>query len=114
MSEDIKSVGDFHLATAKILTSNGTVLDLKKSSNIVAINLHEDVQRNSILGEILLEDAAGFVNEGPIIGQEYLQLKLQTPSLKGEMEIIDFTKNVFVINSIQIGQKLVIKYLYTY
>ena len=117
MSEDIKSVGDFHLATAKILTSNGTVLDLKKSSNIVAINLHEDVQRNSVLGEILLEDAAGFVNEGPIIGQEYLQLKLQTPSLKGEMEIIDFTKNVFVINSIQnrteVGNK-VSMYLLTF
>ena len=101
MSGGIKSVGDFDLATAKIITSNGTVINLKEGSHIVAINLFEDIQRNAISGEILLEDSAGYVNEAPIIGQEYLQLKIQTSSLKDEMDIIDFTKNVFIINSIQ-------------
>ena len=56
--------------------------------------------RNSIAGEILLQDSGGFVSEGPIIGQEYLRLKIQTPSLTNERDIIDFTKNVFVINSV--------------
>ncbi len=96
---EIRSVGDFNLATAEIITSAGLKINIKP--NIAHINLFEDITKNSIAGEILLQDSAGFVSEGPIIGQEYLILKIQTPSLKNERDIIDFTKNVFVINSVQ-------------
>tara|TARA_B100001769_G_C22058467_1_gene569166 strand:+ start:27 stop:1355 length:1329 start_codon:yes stop_codon:yes gene_type:complete len=65
------------------------------------INLFEDIRKNSISGEILLQDSAGYVSEGPIIGQEYFRLKIQTPSLVDERDIINFTENVFVINSVQ-------------
>ena len=98
MSE-IRAVGDFKLATAEIITSAGSKLNIK--SNIAQINLFEDIQRTSVSGEILLQDSAGFVSEGPIVGQEYLRLKIQTPSLTNESEIIDFTENVFLINSVQ-------------
>ena len=98
MSE-IRAVGDFNLATAEIITSAGLKINIK--SNIGHINLFEDIQRSSVSGEILLQDAAGFVSEAPIIGQEYLRLKIQTPSLTNKSDIIDFTENVFLINSIQ-------------
>ena len=64
------------------------------------INLFEDIQKTALAGEILIQDSAGFVSEAPIIGQEYLRLKIQTPSLTNEEDIIDFTKNLFVINSV--------------
>ena len=98
MSE-IRAVGDFKLATAEIITSAGLKVNIK--SNIVHINLFENIQRSAISGEILIQDAAGFVSEAPIIGQEYLRLKIQTPSLTKESEIIDFTENVFLVNSVQ-------------
>jgi len=117
MSKGIKSVGDFDLATAKLITSAGLTIDLKKGSHIVAINLFEDIQRNAISGEIMLEDSAGYVSEAPIIGQEYLQLKIQTSSMKDDTDIINFTENVFVVNSIQnrgeVGNK-VSMYLLTF
>ena len=78
MSE-IRAAGDFNLATAEIITSAGLKINIK--SNIGHINLFEDIQRSSVSGEILLQDAAGFVSEAPIIGQEYLRLKIQTPCL---------------------------------
>ena len=96
---EIRSVGDFNLATAEIITSAGLKINIKP--NISHINLSEDITKNSIIGEILLQDSAGFVNEGPIIGQEYLRLKIQTPSLTHERDIINFTENIFVINSVQ-------------
>ena len=87
MSNDfIRSAGDFHI---------------NKNNNIAHIKLFENIQQNSITGEILLHDSAGYVSELPIIGQEYLKLKIQTPSINHEVNIIDFTKNVFVINSVQ-------------
>ena len=96
---EIRSVGDFKLATAEIITSAGIKINIKP--NIMQINLFEDIRKNSIAGEILLQDSAGYVSEGPIIGQEYFRLKIQTPSLTNERDIIDFTENVFVINSVQ-------------
>ncbi len=98
MSE-IRSVGDFSLVTAELITSAGATLNIKP--NIVHINLYEDILSNSLAGEIMLQDSAGFVSEAPIIGQEYFKLKIQTPSLTKEEDIIDFTKNVFVINSVE-------------
>ena len=96
---EIRAVGDFNLATAEIITSSGAKINIE--SNIVQMDLFEDIESNSLAGEILLQDSAGFVSEGPIIGQEYLRLKIQTPSLRNEEDIIDFTENVFVINSVQ-------------
>ena len=96
---EIRSVGDFNLATAEIITSAGIIIDIKP--NIVHINLFEDIQKNSLSGEIMMQDSAGYVSEAPIIGQEYFKLKIQTPSLRNELDIIDFTENVFIINSVQ-------------
>jgi|TARA_R110002167_G_scaffold13016_1_gene55100 hypothetical protein len=97
----IRSAGDFHIAEAKIISSSGVEVDINKNNNIAHIKLFENIQQNSITGEILLHDSAGYVSELPIIGQEYLKLKIQTPSINHEVNIIDFTKNVFVINSVQ-------------
>ena len=85
---------------AEIITSSGSTFNIK-DANIIGINFYENIQKNSVTGEILLQDAAGFISEGPIIGQEYLRLKIQTSSLKNEDDIIDFTENVFIINSVE-------------
>ena len=95
---EIRAAGDFNLASAEILTSSGTLINIK--TNISQINIYEDCGRNSISGEMLMHDSGGFVSVGPIMGQEYLSLKLQTSSLTDENDVIDFTENVFLINSI--------------
>ena len=99
IGDEIRAAGDFTLSEAKLLTSGGLELDIKP--NIMQLTFHEDVQRNSVTGEILIQDAAGYVNIGPIMGQEYLKLKIHTPSLRGDIDTIDFTENVFLINSVE-------------
>jgi hypothetical protein len=97
----LKAVGDFKLIEAEIITSSGLPFDLLKSSSIIHITIFEDITKNSISGNILMQDALALTSLGPIIGQEYLKLKIQTPSLTDEDHSIDFTKNVFIVNSLE-------------
>ena len=96
---EILEAGDFTLAEARLLTSSGLDIDVKE--NIMQINFYEDILKNSITGEILVQDAGGFVSIGPIMGQEYLRLKIFTASITEDVAIIDFTKNVLLINSVE-------------
>jgi len=97
----LQAVGDFEIQTAKIITSAGIEVDLLKNNMVAHIVLYEDTTMSSLSGEILLSDAFAFTNVGPIIGQEYLKLKIKTPSITDKENTIDFIDNVFVINSLQ-------------
>ena len=96
---EIQAVGDFNLSKAEIITSSGLKLDI--SSSIINITFFEDIGQSAITGQILLQDPAGISSIGPIIGQEYLRLKIQTPTLKDKSEIINFTENVLIVNSLE-------------
>ena len=64
---EIRAAGDFNLTSAEILTSSGTLINIK--SNISQINIYEDCGRISISGEMLMHDSGGFVSVGPIMVQ---------------------------------------------
>ena len=95
---NMESVGDFKILEAKIITSSGLEVDI--SSSIVNIVIYEDTGTTSITGEIMLQDAFALTNIGPLIGQEYLKLKIITPSLTEKENTIDYTENVLIINSL--------------
>ena len=95
----IQSAGDFELVEAEIITSSGLVIDL--SAAIINITFFEDTSMTAITGDILLQDSVAITSMGPIIGQEYLKLKLRTPSLTQEEETIDFTENVLIVNALE-------------
>ena len=98
----IQSAGDFELVEAEIITSSGLVIDL--SAAIINITFFEDTSMTAITGDILLQDSVAITSMGPIIGQEYLKLKLRTPSLTQEEETIDFTENVLIVNALEARQ----------
>ena len=95
----LKAVGDFKLDKAELITSSGMVVDL--SASILNITIFEDTGMTAVTGDILSQDSFALTSVGPIIGQEYLKLKIRTPSLIDEDHIIDFTENVFIINSLE-------------
>ena len=98
----IQNAGDFELVKAELITSSGMVVDL--SASIINITFFEDTTMGAVTGDILLQDAAGLTSIGPIIGQEYLKLKIKTPTLTDEDQIIDYTENVLIVNSLD-GRK---------
>ena len=77
------------------------LVNILENSGIIAISIFENIGMMAVTGEILLQDSFALTSVGPIIGQEYLKLKIQTPSLTDVDHIIDFTENVFIVNSLE-------------
>ena len=99
MAEGLAGAGQFKIDDARILTSSGLEVNILPS--IIAITLYEDTELMTVAGNILMQDSANLASIGPIIGQEYLFLKIRTPTFKSETAIIDYTKNAFVVNNLQ-------------
>ena len=94
----LNGAGDFSLEEVKLVTSTGMVIDLSES--VMGLTLYEDISSLTITGTIAIVDSVNMVSHGPLIGQEYLHLKIKTPSLSNEDSIIDFSENVFLVHSI--------------
>lgn len=91
--------GDFEIEHCRLLTSEGSRFDLDVRS-IAEIQIFEDIQSNSVAGYIALFDTVALAEIAPLIGQEYLELILTTPSLTDSADKINFKENVLHINKI--------------
>ena len=74
--------GQFDLELANIITSEGVVVDL--TASVVQVQFFESIESNSLTGYLVVQETVGLTNAGPLIGQEYLQILITTPSLKGK------------------------------
>ena len=97
-SPGMQRAGDFFIDEAKIITSQG--IELNILNQILHLVIHENIQRTAVTGDILLSDTIDIATLGPILGQEYLSLKLRTKGVDGEPAVIDFTKELFHITSL--------------
>ena len=91
--------GQFNLERAELITSEGTFVDLSKS--IMELTIVEGIDKKSISGYIALVDNVSLATIGPIIGKEYIILKISTPTLDDSEFTIDFTNNVLHVNKIE-------------
>jgi hypothetical protein len=82
--EDISFLGQVDVNVARIITHDGKTLDI--AAIIAEISLYEDLFSNTLSGHILLEDALDLIATLPLIGQEQLELELQTPSLPNKIK----------------------------
>ena len=96
--EKIQKAGGFHVQQLEIITSKGVVVDLLGA--LVHITFFEDIQASSITGNCILNDLLNLSTVGPVIGQEYLRMKINTQGLSEDEGTFDFTENLLVINSL--------------
>ena len=75
----LQNAGEFEIQKIQLLTSEGIVIDLMDS--VVELVITEAINQKSIVGYIALQDNVSLTNIAPIIGQEYLILKIATPSI---------------------------------
>ena len=100
----LQKAGSFHIQQIEIITSTGLVVNLLGA--LIHITFFEDIQSTSITGNCLINDMLDISTLGPIIGQEYLRMKIYTQTSNKEDEgIIDFTENLLVINSLQLQEE---------
>ena len=104
MAEGLEGAGAFKIDELVLITTTGLRVDLLTS--VMGLTLYEDIQTSCITGTIMIQDSVNLASYGPIIGQEYLLLKIRTPSVNDAESIIDFSENVFLVNSLSSRKKL--------
>ena len=60
----------------------------------------------SVSGTFAIQDPANVVSIGPIIGQEYLHLKIKTPLFNNKGTNIDFNDNAFFVHTVSKRQQI--------
>ena len=104
MAKGLQHAGQFHVDDLRLVTTTGLEIDLKTS--VLGITLFEDINATTITGSISISDSANLVSHGPILGQEYLHLKIRTPyENEDESTTINFSENAFFVYAISKRQK---------
>ena len=105
MAEGLTGAGDFELEVLDLVTVSGMRIDL--TASCMGITIFEDIFSLALTGTIALTDSFNLPSHGPILGQEYLYLKIRTPSFpNATTTAIDFSENVFLIHSISTRKAL--------
>ena len=87
---DIKYAGEVELTKLVLISSSGVAIDLTEL--VITINMFESVFSHAMSGSILIGDTNNLAVNLPIIGQEYLRIKLNTPSL--DDNAIDYSEDI--------------------
>jgi len=96
LSEDISNAGRVYVEELFLTNHAGENIDL--NNFLVEINIYEDIFSPVMHGTIVLADSVNLINNAPIIGHEFLTVKLRTPSLEDAPEnIIERSFHVFSI-----------------
>ena len=99
---DLQFAGEFLITQCKLLTTSGTEFDIR---NLVQnINIYEDIFSHTVSGDILIKDTNNLVMNAPIIGQEKLLLRIETPQSNPKDETIinyiDTPLSIYKINMV--------------
>jgi murein DD-endopeptidase MepM/ murein hydrolase activator NlpD len=96
-SKYLSNPGDVSFKTVEIQSVNGEVLDIKNF--IVELNIYEDIFSNALQGVLIVVDSKELLSGLPLVGDELLNLWIQTPSFGDEYG--ESIKKTFSIYSIK-------------
>lgn len=96
-NEVIRFAGDISIDKIEIISSNGFGQEI--TNQVVAIEIYEDLFSPFISGVIALKDSLDLANLFPLVGEEYVNIKLHTPSFEGKNRIIDEQFYIFKMSN---------------
>jgi hypothetical protein len=100
----MSQAGDFIIEELTLVTSNNLAVDL--TASVIGLTLYESIVDMTVTGTIAIQDSVNLASYGPIIGQEYLHLKIKTPLFTDGNTIIDFKDNAFFVHTISKRQQI--------
>jgi len=95
---ELRNGGEFNIIQCDLILSNGQLNNLKPA--LVGLTIFENINQYAITGTITIQDSYNLASYGPIIGQEYLKLKIATPGLSGGENTIDYSVNPLMITAV--------------
>lgn len=96
---ELQFAGEFLVEECKIVSTTGEIYDIMEI--VEEINVFENIYTATISGDIVIKDTTNIVRNFPIIGEERLILKIQTPQSSPKPETtIDYTLSPLIIYKI--------------
>ena len=96
---DLQFAGEFLVEECKIVSTTGQVYDI--NDIVEEINIFENIYTATVSGDIVIKDTTNIVQNLPIIGEERLILKIQTPQSTPKPETtVDYTRSPMIIYKI--------------
>ena len=100
LGDTVQYAGEYKLEECNLLSSTGVLARL--DSNVIEINIYENIFTNSLQLSLVLVDQNNLIMNMPVVGQEFVSLKLSTPGVG----TFDFTENVFSVYKVASRQDL--------
>ena len=97
MTEELQYAGEFVVEKALIFTSEGVEIDIKKL--LISIDIYENISTNAMTGTLIFNDPVAMLSTGPLIGQEYLSLRIKTQA-RTKTEIFYYSEDLFSITRV--------------
>lgn len=95
--ETLVHAGDYILESLTLTSQNrGVSADI--SEFMLELNIYEDLFSPCMTGNIIVADAANLISNFPILGNEYISVKLRTPTLEDDKRnVIEKTFQIYAI-----------------
>ena len=90
--QGLQRAGEVRIEQLKLINSSDEVIDL--SEFVVELNIFEDLFKNYLHGKIVLTDSRNLIDRFNLHGEEFLNVKLRTPSFP-DSQVIEKTFRVF-------------------
>lgn len=79
-SQNLRFAGDVLIEKINVISANGLYQDI--TNQVLTIQIFEDLFSPFITGNIVIKDSLDLVNLFPFVGEETLELKISTPTVK--------------------------------
>ena len=87
LGDSVQYAGEYKLAECTLFSSTG--IRARLDSNVIQINIYENIFSSAILVNLTVTDQNNMIMNMPIVGQELVALKIETPGVG----VIDYSEN---------------------
>jgi hypothetical protein len=78
--QGVQKAGDVRIDQLKLITSTNVVIDLVDF--LAELNIYEDMFSGCMHGNMVLSDSRNLIEKGPVIGEEFLMVKVTSPTFE--------------------------------
>lgn len=93
--QGLQKAGEVRIEQLKLINSVDEIIDLTEF--VVELNIYEDIFKNYLHGTIVLTDSRNIIDQYNIHGEEFLNVKLRTPSFP-DSAVIQKTFRIFKLS----------------
>jgi len=87
LGDSVQYAGEYKLVECTLFSSTG--IRARLDSNVIQINIYENIFSSAILVNLTVTDQNNMIMNMPIVGQELVALKIETPGVG----VIDYSEN---------------------